>query len=180
MLRQLLGCPTASPLASSPSDQVSPSLFKSDLSASTSLKLSFVKSCGATSCAASWVPWWRMLIKEKRLVEFVIASAKQKQGSLSAGFLCRGRLQSGEHCGVDVASWRGCFSEGRVTRGRLVLCLPRACHTSAAVTGQDVLIAGAFRGLFTFSGQHIRGTCSTEPLSYLTLSFVRRTIALVG
>lgn len=87
VLRQLLGCPTASPLASSPSDQASPSLFMLDLSASTSPKLSFVKSCGSTSCSASWVPWWRMLIKEKRPVKFVIASAKQKRGSLSAGFL---------------------------------------------------------------------------------------------
>lgn len=62
----------------------------------------------------------------------------------------RGRLQPGEHCGVDVVNWRGCFLEGRVTCGRLVLCLPTAGHTSAVVTGQECAYCRCFQGFVYF------------------------------
>lgn len=65
-------------------------------SAPPPLKLSLTKSCAATGCTTSWVPWWKVLMKEKRPVKFVMAGANQKHGSLRAGFLCRGRVLSGE------------------------------------------------------------------------------------
>lgn len=112
---RLPGWTPASLMASSSSGQVSPRFlplmlgwFHQRIAVS---ELSVSKSCAAAGCAPSWVPWWRVLIEEKRPVKFVMAGANQKRGFLQAGFLCRGRELSGEPGRVK--------REGRVFRGKL-------------------------------------------------------------
>lgn len=79
------------------------------LSASTSapapLKLCYQKLC-CHRLHHFWAPWQRVPIQEKRPGEFVMSGAKQKHVYLQAGFLCGGRMLTGDLWTAKAAAFQ--------------------------------------------------------------------------